>query len=287
MTNYTLDLPTLSAEIKQDIEDATSERRPGDDGRRTYLGASVIGHECKAALWFGFRWVTPVEEFSGRQLRLFERGHLEEIRINGWMRKAGWKVYDTNPETNKQWQFSAVDGHFGGSCDKLLEHPEKYPYLGRILGEDKTHSTKNFMSLINKGMQLAMPKHASQMHIYGTYFQVPYGLYFPVNKNDDDIRPELMTIDANEARKLVMKAEEIISSKVRPGRVSETPTYFACRYCTHVGACHSGHGALKSCRSCAFATPAPGGTWTCDNYNMTIPEDFMKLGCDLWKQVTY
>ena len=46
-------------------------------GFRSHLGASVIGNKCKRAIWFNFRWVKK-PEFSGRQLRLFNRGHKEE-----------------------------------------------------------------------------------------------------------------------------------------------------------------------------------------------------------------
>jgi len=284
-TKRLLDLPTIAGEIKEAIEIETA-KAPEGDGPRTYLGASTIGHECKAALWFSFRWITPPEALSGRMRRLFERGHLEELRINKWLEMTGWNVQALDPNTGKQWRFLAVDGHFGGSCDKQMTNP-RWSELGNVLGEDKTHGSKSFIEVLNKGVQLSKPMHVAQMNCYGAYFKNDYGLYFPVNKNDDDIKPELLEVDVNEARKLTMKAEEVISAIERPRRCSETPTYFTCRYCSHAAACHNKEPALKSCRACRFGVPAANSTWTCGHWGGTIPEDFMPVGCDAFQQVSY
>lgn len=61
------------------------------DEPRTHLGASLIGHECSRYLWYVFRWCVN-EEFSGRMYRLFERGHLEEMRFVKWLEGIGCKV---------------------------------------------------------------------------------------------------------------------------------------------------------------------------------------------------
>ncbi len=64
-----------------------------DDGHRTHLGASLIGHECSRHLWYVFRWVRH-ERFPPRMLRLFNRGHREEARFIEWLRGIGWEVSD-------------------------------------------------------------------------------------------------------------------------------------------------------------------------------------------------
>lgn len=61
------------------------------DEPRTHLGASLIGHECSRYLWYVFRWCVN-EEFSGRMYRLFERGHLEEMRFVKWLEGIGCRV---------------------------------------------------------------------------------------------------------------------------------------------------------------------------------------------------
>ena len=73
--------PTLTAIY------ADYEARQGD-GFRDHLGASIIGKSCERALWYDFRWVTP-SRFSGRLLRLFETGQLEEDRMVRNLRATG------------------------------------------------------------------------------------------------------------------------------------------------------------------------------------------------------
>ena len=52
------------------------EKRGKSELSRTYLGASIIGKECKRALWYDFRWATR-ESFDGRMYRLFQTGFAE------------------------------------------------------------------------------------------------------------------------------------------------------------------------------------------------------------------
>lgn len=54
--------------------------RPGNDGHRGHMGASLIGKECARSIWYDFFWATK-SAFGGRMVRLFNRGHLEEGRF--------------------------------------------------------------------------------------------------------------------------------------------------------------------------------------------------------------
>jgi hypothetical protein len=63
----------------------------GSEPVRSHLGASEIGHDCNRYLWYKFRWFF-YETFSGRMYRLFERGHLEEMRFVKWLEGIGCKV---------------------------------------------------------------------------------------------------------------------------------------------------------------------------------------------------
>jgi hypothetical protein len=90
-----------------------------EDGLRPHLGASLIGDDCERKLYYTFRWAT-VERHDGRLLRLFQTGHLAEHRFVADLRSIGCEVQEINPETGKQWQVSAVGGHFGGSMDGVV-----------------------------------------------------------------------------------------------------------------------------------------------------------------------
>jgi Uncharacterised protein family UPF0547 len=141
-----------------------------DDGFRDHLGASLIGKHCERALWFDFRWVTPVQ-FSGRILRLFESGQLEEARLVRNLRATGATVLDRDPETGRQWRVEAHGGHFGGSLDAVAIGLKEAPKTWHVV-EFKTHSTKSFFDLTTKGVAQSKPQHWAQMQIY-TGFNAP------------------------------------------------------------------------------------------------------------------
>jgi len=133
---------------------ATYEARQGD-GFRDHLGASIIGKSCARALWYDFRWVTPARH-SGRILRLFETGQMEEDRLVRDLRATGATVLDVDPDTGRQFRVKAQGGHFGGSLDGvalgLLEAPKTWHVL-----EFKTHSVKSFAELTAKGVAWCSP----------------------------------------------------------------------------------------------------------------------------------
>ena len=91
--------PTLSAIY------ASYEARQGD-GFRDHLGASLIGKSCARALWYDFRWATPARH-TGRILRLFETGQLEEARLVRDLRATGATVLEVDPETGRQFRVEA------------------------------------------------------------------------------------------------------------------------------------------------------------------------------------
>lgn len=85
----------LSKRIGEDIDEYCV--RTYDGGHRSHLGASLIGNECKRYLWYVFRWCLH-EKTTGRQQRLFNRGHREEARFIEWLEGIGFKVWFENYE---------------------------------------------------------------------------------------------------------------------------------------------------------------------------------------------
>ena len=55
---------------------------------RPHMGVSLLGHPCDRWLWLSFRWAIQ-EDFPGRILRLFRRGHHEENWIVQDLRAIG------------------------------------------------------------------------------------------------------------------------------------------------------------------------------------------------------
>ena len=269
-------LKALSQQIKDDI-DAYCVKEFTDE-HRTHLGASIIGHDCHRYIWYAFRWV-KYQVFSGRMLRLFNRGSLEEQRFIKWLRGIGCQVWEVDPNTNEQFHIWGVQGHYGGSLDS----GGKLPYFPDLpmLFEYKTHNTKSFSNLVNKGsIKLAKYDHYSQMSSYGKHYGFKYGMYIATNKNDDDLYIEIVELDWNLAHDLMNKAQDIILSPFPPPRISDQPSYYECKWCPFQGICHYQEPVEINCRSCKFCEPVANKEWKCHKFNAIIPQDFLVKGCD-------
>jgi hypothetical protein len=272
----------LAARIRDDIDAYCA--REYDGGHRTHLGASLIGNPCSRALWYVFRHVKHVKH-SGRMQRLFNRGHLEEMRFCDWLRGIGFEVREVD-EKHEQFRVKAVSGHFGGSLDGIAKAPEGYSINEPLLLEFKTKGTgSGFNKLKENGVAIEAPRHFAQMAIYGKAYGFRFGLYCCINKNDDDLHIEIVALDWNLATQLEAKAEAVIGSQEPPPKYSFNEATFECKYCDFAGVCHRGEPIEKNCRSCVSAQPIENGEWHCMQWDNTIPKDFIPKGCDSWKAI--
>lgn len=268
-----LESPTVQA-----IYAAWSKR---DDEPRAYLGGSVIGRECERALWYAFRWCAN-ETFSGRMLRLFNRGQREEVEFIADLRAIGAKVLDVDPSTGKQFRFTAVDGHAGGSMDAVALGLPDAPKTWHCC-EFKTHNTKSFAKLKAEGVQKAKPEHYAQMQLYMRWAQLTRALYLAVNKDTDELYGERIHYNEAEGDRLEAKAERIIYAAEPPPGISADPAFYKCKFCPAREVCHTPKLPPVSCRTCLHATPtkAGDGQWTCEKFGgAPIPLDVQRKGCE-------
>jgi hypothetical protein len=279
-----LERKRIVLQIGKDI-DAFCKREFEEDAR-THLGASIIGHDCKAYAWNTFRWL-KFEDFNGRMLRLFNRGHEEERRFIRWLVGIGFQVYDVEPTTGKQYRIKGCNGHFGGSLDSIMYAPPHYNINEPLawLGEFKTHNDASFKKLKKDGVAKSKPQHYRQMCSYGRAYGFKYALYCAVNKNDDDLYFEILVLDYRQADDLFRKAENIITSETQPPKIAQTETFFTCKTCDFKGICHRRELPTKNCRSCRNAVAVEDGKWYCRLFNDIIPIDFIPQGCDNWHPI--
>lgn len=278
----------LGQRILSDIDAAVVRTNPSS--HRRHLGASLIGDECWLKLWFSFRWV-KLERFSGRQLRLFQRGHEEEVRFVRFLRAAGWGVDDVDPETGQQYKISACGGHFGGSLDGIGTPPKHYDLPPHVLLEFKTSNKNRMGNLIKNKVKLAHARHWAQMCVYGLKKNLSTALYMAVNKDNDDIHCEPVELDWAHGEAQLDKAQRIIQAPVGPPRVSDDSTFFQCKWCAFRRICHKGvadpEPIEKNCRSCRWAAPGENKAWFCKYFGIEIPRD--KIGDEhpCWESVEW
>lgn len=265
-------------------EDAAKE------GRRTHLGASIIGRKCEREVWYQFRWAAT-ELHSGQQIRLFSRGHFEEPRFVSYLRGIGMQVWETDPE-GKQWRIGDVLDHFGGSCDGVGTFPAEMAMeiLGMgfdettpILLEFKTSNAKNFAIMKRQGMKLAKPEHWAQICTYGFKMGIFFVIYIVVNKDTDALHVEFLEIDHEHGRRMVELARGLITNP-EPPDPRYPPGHHECKFCNFKLQCHFKKPMEKNCRSCQFSVPIEGGIWGCSRNSQVIPKEIIPVGCELWSQ---
>lgn len=246
--------------------------RGAEDGFRSHLGASVIGDECARAIWYGFRWATK-PRFSGRMLRLFNRGHLEEGRMVALLLTIGVQVFQQDQKGN-QFRISSFGGHFGGAGDGVgIGFPDLPPNLAALL-EFKTHGDKSYQEVKKKGVRAAKLEHFVQMQCYMRKMNLTVGMYHAVNKNDDDIYIEIVTLDIEFADTYINRAHEIIMFRDPPKKISNSPGWLACSWCDHKPVCHLKVTPERNCRTCMHSMPREDGTWFCESSDRQIAMTF-------------
>ena len=293
--SVSLDAPGVAKALAKRILEEIDEYcvRTYDGGHRSHLGASLIGRECKRYLWYVFRWCLH-EKTTGRQQRLFNRGHREEARFIEWLEGIGFKVWFENRDEGPnekgeypQYRISDVMGHFGGSLDGIAVLPERYGIDEPVLLEFKTNGTgQGFNKLAQDGMPIAKPEHFAQTSTYGKKYNFRYCVYLNINKNDDSLHIEVVKLNHNLGEQMIMKAEQIIMSQTAPARLSDNPTFHKCGYCHMKEVCHKGAVVEVNCRSCAFARPVENAEWFCEVHNGNIPKDFIAKACPSYKAIT-
>jgi len=251
------------------------EKKPQEN--RPHLGASEIGRPCDRALYYSFRWATK-KKFEGRMLRLFDTGFREEVRFLEELRGIGVEVHDVDPITKLQHRFTAVNGHFGGSCDGVARGFPEAPKSWAIV-EFKTHGDKSFNELVKNGVEQSKPEHYAQMQIYMGLSELDRALYLAVNKNTDELHSEWIHFDKSAFEALLERAEKIINAEEPPQGISTDPAWWQCKFCDHSNVCFGQIAAQKNCRTCVHATPSDEAAWTCAAQNRTLSVAEQRIGC--------
>lgn len=277
--------------------------RPKEEGPRGHLGASVLGHECAREIWYGWRWFSA-SSFDGRMLRLFNRGHLEEARFIAMLLMIGCQVYQQDAN-GKQYRIHFGWGHGGGSGDGVAIGIPDLEANTPVNCEFKTHGEKSFIELAGKlpewrkhvenpqrnpftgkGVREAKPEHFIQMQLYMHKMGLAAALYVAVNKNTDDIYAELIALDSQLAEQYINRGEKIIEMREPPKKLSESPGFFKCRFCNHIGVCHLRKAPQVNCRTCKYSIATTegdaekGAVWRCALRDMLIDKDTMANGCN-------
>jgi hypothetical protein len=263
-------------ELKIALPLAEDVYREETDVFRSHLGASIIGKECARELWYTFHW-SAIVRHSGRMLRLFNRGHMEEPRFVALMRMIGCEVWQ-HASNGSQFRTASHMDHFGGSLDCVVRGIPDDPYRP-LLGEFKTHSSKSFEKLQTKGVRESKFAHYVQMQIYMGGLNLERAIYLAVNKDNDELYPELVNFDQETFRKYSERGREIIFLNKTPPRINSSPGWYACKFCDFRQQCHFGEPLARNCRTCIYSKPQEKGEWFCSRHGTKLTKSDQLAGC--------
>jgi len=262
-------IPTPLNSITNLIDEAHAAKRQTP---RAHLGCSMLGHHCERYLWLSFRWAV-IEQFNGRILRLFRRGHNEEATIIADLEMIGVKVTGTQDRVD-------FGCHVSGSIDGLLDNVPEAPKTTH-LAEFKTHSKKSFAGLLKDGLLKSKPIHFAQMQVYLLGKGLTRGLYFAVEKDTDTLYTERVKFDEDAATKLVDRGRRIALTERMPPPISSDPSWYQCKFCPGHSLCHVTKLTKEvNCRTCALSTPLANSTWHCSKWDAEIPFKVQLEGCE-------
>jgi hypothetical protein len=248
-----------------------------EDLPRLHLGASLAGHHCERYIWLNFRWAIR-EKISGRIRRLFRRGHNEEAIFIKDLKSIGFKIKIGEEINGQVQQIKAnLGGHVAGSLDGVGYYKDEVYVL-----EFKTHNLKSFKELIESGVKKSKLTHYIQVQLYCHSQNINKCLYLAVCKDNDELYSEIITYDESVALQYLERAKVISITSHPPAKISESPSWYKCVMCPAYDFCHQNKSIeQKNCRTCMYSRPQDDGSWHCQRWEQTIPQD-LKLqmkGC--------
>ena len=225
--------------------DAALQARDRQQAPRDYLGASRLGVSCERQLQYEYAQA-PVDAdkaFSGRLLRIFERGHRIEDAMAAWLRAAGF-VLKTAGQDGQQFGFAVADGRLQGHCDGVLvDGPEGFAYPA--LWECKCLGQNAFRALEKSGLAVAKPIYAAQVAVYQAYLGLHEhpALFTALNADSMAIYAERVPFDAPLAQRMSDRAVRILTATAAgdllPRGFAEA-SHVECKFCAYAQRCWGG-----------------------------------------------
>lgn len=232
---------SISGQIEA-LMDAALQAENAQQTKRTYLGASRLGASCERQLQYEYAHapMAPGKGFSGRILRVFERGHRTEDMVIRWLRMAGF-ILKTENADGRQLGFSVAGGRLRGHVDGvLLGGPEGFSYPA--IWENKCLNSKSWKDLVKNKLAVSKPVYAAQLALYQGYLTLHEhpALFTAVNADTMEIYAELVPFDAALAQRMSDRGARVIKASeagdLLPRAFVDSGNY-ECKFCSWFDRC--------------------------------------------------
>lgn len=233
---------------------------------RRYIGASIIGDPCDAAITFNLRGF-PNDEPSPRLKRIFGLGHiLEDVVVKDLKKRADVRVWEVDGLTGKQHTYELWGGHVVCHMDGHIELDDE---VLRIL-EVKSMNDASFTKFKKQGMKYSHPRYYGQVQMMMGMSDIHQCFFIAVNKNSSEYHAEIVDYDEFEYANIKHRIEQAISGDVT--KIATDETDWRCRGCFKAGVCWGDTTVPRECHTCQHSTPTPQGRWHCTKHDKSADE---------------
>ncbi len=218
--------------------------------KRSYIGASAVGHECARYLQYSFRHCIE-SDFDALSLKRFEDGHYSEAVYIKRIKDAGFSLQ--HEENGKQYGFSALGGWFRGHRDGMFH---SLPDIGPAIWEHKsTAKWETLKKLVEKDESTALEKwntiYYAQAQLYMGYEDVNYHVLTAASEGSRKESICLTEFNEKNFKEIESKALNIITSDRLLPRIGSNQTFWQCKWCDGKDVCWNKVIPKPSCRNCA------------------------------------
>ncbi len=250
--------PTVDAIWRAREAEAAADPRSAYEGYG--VGASALGTLCDRQIWLTLRWASPQETPSGRQLRIFERGDIEEERVIADLRRAGIKV------SREQERFSLAAGWLRGKIDAFGSGFLEAPKAEHVI-EIKSMKAADWRAVQKHGVAKAKPEHWHQLHAGMAALGIARGAYVVANKDTEELLIERLHLDVEEANRQEARVERLVAEHNAPLTIAENAERPPCRFCRHQALCFEAAMPRRHCRTCLHFAFGRDGNGHCARFN--------------------
>lgn len=253
--------PRTFGDDVNDVIDAGILARRGREPKRTYLGASLLGHPCDRYLAYDYAHVPPDEELTAAKIRIFDIGHAMEDFVAEqmgagedqvfkdaaarWFIDAGFDLR-VKDSTGKQFGWEAIEGKMKGHVDgAFVSGPALLNRWGisyPALWETKALNNKSWNQIKKHGLKIGNERYYGQCSVNMGYMSVWHTIFTACNKNTQQMHHELIEFDPARAQLLSDRGLNTIRSHeagALPPRCTNNRDFHICKKCDRRVGCWS------------------------------------------------
>lgn len=215
--------------LKELIDQFYLEKQKDRDQTRFYI---TDAGKCQRAVFFKFK-KAPRRDIDPNILRMFDHGdYIHQLIMKALLGARDIHVVSSEINIPPQEIIS-------GRADAVLSDGKELYVL----------DIKSMNSMIFRNLEGPKEDNISQIQLYLHYFQIKKGILLYVNKDTQELKEFSVDYDKDLAGRLICDLESLktkIDSDTVPGRMSNYPTNWQCRYCQFSNICKAMQDAQMS-----------------------------------------